>query len=129
MRKQPNNSKFANFILHFIGILLCVVPPAVCALMYFPLWKNVGYASCIAGGGALLLAICCIPLYKMIIRWLQSFSSYVMWLLLFLLFLGLSRIADQMTVISFVGFVSNLIGSFFFAAAKRRAKISPEVST
>ena len=65
----------------------------------------------------------------MIIRWLQSFSSYVMWLLLFLLFLGLSRIADQMTVISFVGFISNLIGSFFFAAAKRRAKISPEVST
>lgn len=74
-----------------------------------------------------MLVICFIPLYKMIIRWLHSFSSYIMWLFLFLLFLGLSRIADQMTVISFVGFVSNLIGSFFFAAAKRRAKICPEV--
>lgn len=121
MRKQQNNGSFANFILHFVGILLCVLPPAVCTLLYFPLWKAGGYASCIAGGTALVLALCLIPIYKLIATRLQSNSSYIMWLILFVLFFALSKIADQMTVISFVGFVSNLLGSVFMGIARRRA--------
>ena len=88
-------------------------------LNYFPIWREVGYESCIAGGVALLLALCAIPLYKLIAERLKSFSSYLMWLVLFLLFFGMSRIADQMTVICFVGFVSNLMGAICFYIAKK----------
>ncbi len=120
MKKATNNGAFASITLHFIGFALCIIPPAVCTLMYFPLWKEIGYASCIAGGTALLLALCVMPIYKLISKKLATFSSYMLWLMVFLMFFALSRIAEQMTVISFVGFVSNLLGAVFFAAAKRK---------
>ena len=113
MRRQ-NNGFFVNLGLHILGILLCVVPPAVCTLLYFPLWKISGYAYCIAGGTALLLVICLLPLYKLIIRATKSASSYLLWLIMFLLFVALSKIGEQMTVISFVGFISNLAGAICF---------------
>lgn len=119
MIKQSRSSIFVKLGLHIAGFLLCILPPAVCTLMYFPLWKAVGYESCIAGGTALLLALCAIPLYKLIKRFFTSYSSYMIWLILFLLFLGLSKIADQMTVISLVGFIGNLLGAVCFYIARR----------
>ena len=86
--KSQKTSNFVNLGLHILGFLLCIVPPAVCTLNYFPLWREVGYESCIAGGTALILALCIIPIYKLIRKGLDSFSSYMVWLLLFLLFFG-----------------------------------------
>ena len=117
--KSQKTSVFVNLSLHILGFLLCIVPPAVCTLNYFPLWREVGYESCIAGGTALILALCIIPIYKLIRKGLDSFSSYMVWLLLFLLFFGMSRIAEQMTVISFVGFIGNLLGAVCFHFARR----------
>ena len=109
--KVSNKHKFVNLILHIIGFLLCILPASICTMLYFPIWREAGTASCIAGGGALLLVICAVPLYKLLKRALASASAYMMWLIAFLLFFSLSRIANEMTVISFVGFVSNLIGA------------------
>ena len=120
MSRARKTNVFVTFGLHILGFMLCILPPAVFTLMYFPLWKSVGYEYCIAGGVALLLALCMIPLYKFIRQRLESYSSYLLWLVLFLLFFGLSRIADQMTVISFAGFVGNLAGALCFYIAKRR---------
>lgn len=117
--KSQKTSVFVNLGLHILGFLLCIVPPAVCTLNYFPLWREVGYESCIAGGTALILALCIIPIYKLIRKGLDSFSSYMVWLLLFLLFFGMSRIAEQMTVISFVGFIGNLLGAVCFHFTRR----------
>ena len=118
MNKQ-NNGYFVSVCLHMLGILLCIVPPAVCTLLYFPFWKSIGYTQCIAGGGALILVLCLLPLYKLIIKATKSASSYVMWLIMFLLFAALSKIGEQMTVISFVGFISNLAGAVCFKLGKR----------
>jgi hypothetical protein len=117
--KRSKTNVFVSFCLHILGFLLCILPPAICTLNYFPVWREVGYESCIAGGVALLLALCAIPLYKLIAEKLKNPSSYLMWLVLFLLFFGMSRIADQMTVISFVGFISNLMGAVCFYIAKK----------
>lgn len=119
MRQARKTNIFVNLGLHILGFALCILPPAVCTLMYFPLWKSVGYEYCIAGGAALLLALCMIPLYKFIRKRLESYSSYLIWLLLFLLFFALSRIAEQMTVISFAGFIGNLLGAICFYFARR----------
>ena len=96
-----------------------MVPPAICTLSYFPLWTVAGGGRVIAGGAALLLVMCAIPIVKFLRKNFESFASYLMWLCAFLIFLLLSRIAEEMTVITFVGFVSNLIGAVFFAFAKR----------
>lgn len=119
MIKLKNNAKFANIILHFLGFSLCIVPPLACTLSYFPLWKSVGYEHCLAGGSVLLVVLCFFPLLKFIGRAITSYSSYVAWLLCFVLFFALSRIAEQMTVISMVGFISNLLGALCFKIARR----------
>lgn len=126
MNRAKKTSVFVSFGLHILGFMLCILPPAICTLMYFPLWKEIGYEYCIGGGAALLLALCMIPLYKLIQKWLTSYSSYFIWLILFLLFLGLSRIADQMTVISFVGLIGNLLGAVCFRLAKGRKVVTEE---
>ncbi len=119
MKQAQKNNIFLWPFLYVAGFALCIIPPAVCTLSYFPLWKNAGYESCIAGGSALLLVICMIPLYRLIKKGFASVSSYLLWLVMFLMFLCLSRIADQMTVISFVGFVGNLLGAVCFRFADR----------
>ena len=119
MKKASDNAGFANIALHITGLILCVAPPAICTLSYFPLWSNAGGGRVIAGGAALLLVMCAIPIVKFFKKNFESFASYLMWLCAFLVFLLLSRIAEEMTVITFVGFVSNLIGAIFFALAKR----------
>ena len=118
MKPAPKSNIFISFILHIAGFALCILPPAICTLSYFPLWKASGFESCIAGGTALLLVLCAIPLWKMIKKALTSYSSYLIWLMLFLLFFALSRIATQMTVISLVGFIGNLLGAICFRIAK-----------
>ena len=118
--KTANKSNFVNIILHIIGFLLCIIPPAICTVMYFPLWREAGVTSCIAGGGALLLVICAVPLYKLLRRALSSASAYMMWLIAFLIFFGLSRIATEMTVISLVGFLSNLAGAILMRVGEGR---------
>ena len=42
-----------------------------------------------------------------------------MWLFTFILFYTMSRIADEMTVISLVGAISNAIGAILFRIAGR----------
>jgi hypothetical protein len=42
-----------------------------------------------------------------------------MWFILFVIFFLLSKIAHEVTVISFVGFITNLIGTLLFNLAKR----------
>ena len=124
MRALRRTNIFVSLGLHIAGFLLCVLPPAICTLSYFPLWRDVGYESCISGGVALLLIICALPIYRLIKKLITSYSSYLVWLILFILFLGLSRIADQMTVISLVGFIGNLLGAICFRIARRVHKRS-----
>lgn len=116
MNKKPS---FVNLALHFIGFFFCIVPPSIATLSYFPLWTEGGAERSVAGGCALLLVLCAYPLFKLVRRAIFSFASYFLWLFLFLVFLTLSKIADQMTVISLVGFIGNLIGAVCFNVAKR----------
>ena len=68
----------------------------------------------------ILLLICAYPLFKLIKRALSSPASITVWLIIFLAFLLLSKIADEMTVISFFGVLGNLLGTLCFAICKKR---------
>ncbi len=116
MRKRSN---FVNIFLHIIALLIAIVPATACTLSYFPLWGESSGVR-LNGAVALLLVIAFMPLCKLLYRILKSPSVTTVWFLLFLLFFSLSRIADEMTVISFVGFISNLISSVLFRIARRR---------
>ena len=119
MNTQSNNRKFVNIILHIIGYSLCVLPPAICTLAYFPLWNEVGAGKVISGGAALLTVLSLIPLIRFIRRALFTGASYWMWLIIFVAFLALGRIADEMTVIAFYGFIGNILGAVFIGKARK----------
>ncbi len=121
MKICRKRTKFVKYSLHILGILFCTLPPILCTLHYFPLW-NVSGEKTLAGGVLLLIIISLIPFYKDIKRRLSNIASYVLWLILFLLFFFLSKIAEEMTVISFFGFIGNLLGALCIRLGKRGEK-------
>lgn len=108
------NKRALSLALRALGVVLSILPPLICTLCYFPIWQAKGGEWVASGVTALLLILSALPLYKLFKRFLSSPSAYTVWLILFLIFLSLSRIADELTVISFVGFLSNLLGALCF---------------
>lgn len=112
-----NNTALRRAVLNLVGLVVSTVPAASCILFYFPLWRERGIGTVISGFALLLLALAAVPLFNFIKRVIKTPSAPFMWFIIFILFLMLSSIADEMTVVAFVGFVSNLIGMIFFRAA------------
>lgn len=109
----------AAILLRIIALFFCTGPVMSAILLYFPLWKEKGGDAVLSGFSLLLILASLLPLVKLFKRMLRSPSVYMMWLIAFLIFFLFSKIADQMTVISFVGFAGNFIGSIFFRLARK----------
>ena len=108
-----------KLLFGFLGILISTVPTVLCVLSYFPLWQERGSECVLSGIALLLLLIALIPLIRIINGKLKTPSAYMIWLIIFILFFSLSKISEQMTVISFVGFTTNLLGSVFFKLSRK----------
>ncbi len=105
-------------LFSLIAILFSTVPPISAVLAYFPIWAGRGKADALCGFTLLLLLICVLPFYNRLREIFKSPSVTLLWFCLFVLFFLLSKIVYEMTVISFVGLVGNLIGSVFFKLAR-----------
>ena len=108
--------------LFALGLLFSILPPAVASLCYFPLWRAVGADVAISGLAAILLTVSFIPLIKLLKNKLKSPASWVIWLITFLVFFILSKVADQMVVISFAGLIGNLLGLALFRLSGKLEK-------
>lgn len=120
MAQTSNKHPVRNLLLRALGLALCVIPPAAAALCYFPVWRAAGGEVLLSGTTILLLTVAAIPVYKLISAHLRSPAAYTVWLIAFILFALLSNIAHEMVVISFVGFVGNLLGAIVFRLAGGR---------
>ena len=108
-----------GLLLKMTAVALSCVPPIVATLSYFPIWRK-GGAVCVVSGLTLLLLLFSIsPLLKLFGRLLKSPTSRGLWLAMFIIFFALSKIADQMVVISLVGYLGNLIGSLLWRISGR----------
>ena len=119
MTKRPS---FVNSCLHIIGFLLCIIPPAVATIMYFPVWNEAGRGHTLAGGGVLLCIIFAMPLLKLFAKVSTSCASYVPWLMLFVIFRSMALIANEMVVVTFAGLCGNLLGGLCFYIRRKRLK-------
>ena len=113
MNKRPPKST----LLYLLGLLICTAPVIAVAASYFPVWMERGDGSTLSGAFLLLFIVAATPIFKALKRFFHSPATYLMWLIFFLLFFSLEKIAHEMTVISLVGFLSNLIGAAVFAKA------------
>ena len=115
-------SDVTRFCLKAASILLATVPVIFATLTYFPLWKQKGTLTMLSGFTLLLLLLAIVPAIKLLRRIFSSPSATNMWFILFIVFFLLSKIADEMTVISLVGYLSNLSASFIWKFSERRSK-------
>ena len=111
-------SKSKKILLTLAGILFSVLPPLFCTLFYFPIFKAGGPVFVLSGFILLLLVLSVVPLIRFIGDKFRTPAAYMIWLFVFALFFLLWKIAKQVTVISFFGFIGNLIGAVFFHLAK-----------
>lgn len=111
-----------NAVLNLLGLAFCTLPVAAATLLYFPLWQARGEGATVAGGALLLLLLAALPIWRAVKACLRSYAVPTVWFISFALFFALSEIAEEMTVISFVGFVGNLIGALLFRAARRKGE-------
>ena len=109
--------KIKYIALAALSVAVSVIPVVISTLSYFSLWRQRGSTALLSGTAVLLLFIASAPLFKLIRRALASPSIPLVWLVFFLLFFTLRSIADEITVISFVGFISNSIGALIFKIA------------
>lgn len=117
MKVTANKQTVKSIFLRVIGLVLCVIPVTVSILCYFPAWRAEGGEVLLSGTTLLLLCMAAVPLYKLISAKLRSPAAYTLWLIAFILFFLLSNIAEEMVVISFTGFVGNLLGAIAFKLA------------
>lgn len=102
-----------------LGLIFSTLPPFFAVLSYFPIWRERGAEAVLSGLSLCLILICAVPLIRTVKKALCSPSAPLIWFFVFILFFALSRIAEDITVIAFVGFISNLFGAIFFAIARR----------
>ena len=105
--------------LKVTALISATVPVIIATLSYFPLWREKGGLTVLSGFTLLLLLLAIVPLIKLLTRLLNSPTATTMWLVLFLTFFVLSKIADEMVVISFVGYLGNLAASFLWRFSGR----------
>ena len=120
MVKENNPTK--RLLYNTLGLAISIIPVSIAIISYFPIWAKRNDSSLLSGLSLILIAVALVPLYKHIRQALKSPSAPLMWFFSFAIFFLLSRIADEMTVISFVGFITNIIGSLLFKAAKKLEK-------
>ena len=113
-----NNTPAKRLIFNSLGIIFSVIPVSVSIFSYFPLWVVREDASILSGISLILMLAALVPCFRYIKTAISSASAPVMWLVIFITFFLLSKIADEITVIAFVGFLGNLIGAVFFRLAR-----------
>ncbi len=116
---MTGNKLTIRYACRTLGLAVCIIPPVIAILSYFPLWRCGGRGQVLSGGAVLLLAIAHAPLIKWLKLRLESPASYTVWLALFIAFMIIASIAEQMKVISLVGFISNLAGALIMKLSSR----------
>lgn len=116
-----------KLLLNALALAVSILPPLIAVISYFPIWTSRGSGAVLSGFAALLAVLTAMPLFKLLSRLLSSPSAWMMWFITFLIFFALSRIVDEMVVISLVGTLSNIVGAVLFRAARTGEKKNEQI--
>ena len=111
-----------GILLSVLSVLLCVLPPLIVTLSYFPLWVQKSAEATLSGSALVLMLLCLVPLMRQIAKGIKTPAMWMIWLFLFLLFFALKSIVDELVVVTFVGFLSNATGAILYKIGERMIK-------
>ncbi|MBQ9735764.1 MAG: hypothetical protein IJV96_03155 [Clostridia bacterium] len=101
-----------------LGLLLCILPPAVATVEHFPLWLGRG-ESALSLLALLLLTLAAIPLFRILRERLKTPSAWLVWFLLWLFLTVSAPILSSVRVIALISFPTSLAGALCFRLAAR----------
>ena len=105
-------------ILKWTAIGIDTAVPFVATVSQFPVWIEKSAGATVSGLFLCLAFLCALPFAKQIIAYIKSPSVPVGWAVLFVLFICLRNIIDQMLVVLLVGMIANIAGSFLYHIGK-----------
>ena len=105
------------FALHVLGLIVCIAPPIITTLEYFPLWFQRSETA-ISAVSAMLVLLCCIPFMKQIKAYFKSPAVWVVWTVLLVFLVLLRNIIDEMIIVCMAGAPANIIGMFIYKIGK-----------
>ena len=103
-----------GLLLRCIAILLDVGAPLTATAIYFPLWVERSAEATVSGMFVVLGLLSAIPLFRIVKERIKSPSSWMVWLILLIVFAALETIVSEIKIISLVGLISNLIGAILY---------------
>lgn len=98
-------------IVYYVGLAVSIAAPLVAAATQFPVWTENVEPTQISGMFVFVAILCMIPLFNHFRIALRSPSSAMLWTIMFVVTWALSKIIDQIVIVSLVGAVSNIIGA------------------
>lgn len=104
---------------NILGLAVAVLPPVIAFLEKFPILKEKNYEQLISWISVLVLAVCCIPLWRKLKEIFKSPDITLLWTTVFIVFSAVRGIVDGMIVVAFCGLCGNLLAKALFIASKK----------
>ena len=98
-------------ILKVTALIIDVVGPLGATLTQFPVWIDRSAGATVSGLFVFFALLSAIPFFKQIKAYFKSPSAWVMWTVIFVVFVILNSISDEMIIICGVGMIANIIGA------------------
>ena len=106
-------------ILKISALVLDVGAPLAATMSQFPVWVDRSAGATVSGLFVLFAFLSAIPFFKQIKAYFKSPSAWVMWSIIFVAFVALRAIIDEIIVITLVGVVANVIGAGVYKIGER----------
>lgn len=97
-------------IIKAFALTIDVGVPLAATISQFPIWIERSSDSTVSGLFVLFTLLSFIPFWRQLKSLFHSPSAPMLWTLLFVVFLTLRSIIDEMLIIAFCGMISNVVG-------------------
>ena len=107
-----------KLLFRILGISLCVLPPAISTLAFFPIWLA-DSRTAVSALTVILLVLAALPVLRLIKTHLRSPSAWMIWLLLWGFLFAFRPIAPAIETIALISFPTSMLGALCFRIGDR----------
>jgi phosphatidylserine synthase len=106
-------------IIKGCAVGLDVAAPLAATFTQFPLWVEKSSEATMSGLFLIFAFLSALPFIKQIKAYFKSPSVWVVWVILWVLFIVLQNIINEMIIVCFVGVLSNIVGMCIYKIGKK----------
>ena len=116
-------NKAKGTAIRYTAIGIDVGAPLIATATQFPVWVEKSSEATFSGLFLLFAFVSILPFLKQIKEWFKSPSVPVLWVLMFVTFVLLRNIIDEMLAVCFFGMVANILGACVYKVGAHVEKI------